>query len=514
MKLNFKNNYRIAKIFTAECILVFGMILCGPWGILSHTAVAETGKSTSFRLVIQDNLWFRGKPYYSNYEINGKSMIPIEPLLGLTDSDDRLVKAQELQWLFRYTGRNGSGLVISQEWIKPNDLVDNNIRGTFLPLINQHGQKVLWNIFYDPVLAAIQRNLADAPSINFQDPAIRKMWEDDLKYFRKLYFNHPKYWKINGKPVLYIWAVSGLIGADDAFAEARKKGIYLLGDVMTMQVNNPSYLDSLPPLDCATGFLVVVPGLASAETTIGEIIPAFATLYKDWNREAAKRNMSFIPAGSCQYDDSEFASLIGASPKRILAQNCSEVGKFLKTALSKAKPVYGTRYIFWGTANNWAEGTTILPTKLVPPEKRFYVPSRFKGKRVRRIGHYGFEHLKAVKKVLFPKEKDYMGPILKSGKPVLVKTTQAEKVYRLDVTFSDCDVKGKLSINKPDNFTILNPPNFKTSKNITELKGFRYRWKAEVAIDTTKNPGSVSTMWIKFKNLDAKVTRRWIDFQR
>jgi hypothetical protein len=489
-------------------ILLFSLL----WDGSLPSAQTAPDNENSFRLITQDNLWFSGPPTYGNYKINGKSMIPVMPLLGFTNSWDRRVKAQELQWLLRYTSRQGSGLIISQEWIKPNDGIDSFIQNPFLPLIEQHGGNLLWNIFYDPVLAALQRNLITAPPIDFKNPAIRQMWEGDLKHLRQLYFNHPQYWKIKGKPVLYIWNVPCLVNADAAFTKARKEGIYLLGDVMHSQVNNPSYMDSLPPLDCATGFLVVIDILAFAETTIGEIIPTFAKLYKDWNLEAGKRNMSFIPAGSCQYDDTEFAALIGKAPTRILAKNRTEVEDYLKTALSEAMAIDGTRYIFWGTANNWAEGTTILPTKLVAPSQQFYVQRRLNGKPVKRIGQYGFEHLKAVKKILFPREKSYTGPIVKTGQPVLIRTTATEKVYRVKVTLSDCDRMGALSTSTSKGIILLNPPDFKDLKNIIELKGFRYQWNAEVSVAITQDSVSSWTLWIKFINLDKKETRCRVDF--
>ena len=50
----------------------------------------------------------------------------------------------------------------------------------------------------------------------------------------------------------------------------------------------------------------------------------------------------------------------------------------------------GTRYLVWGTLNNWAEGTTVLPT--IDKGKRF--PAR-------RLGNYRFAHLEAIRKTVF-----------------------------------------------------------------------------------------------------------------
>lgn len=200
------------------------------------------------------------------------------------------------------------------------------------------------------------------------------------------------------------------------------------------------------------------------------------------------------------------------STTRVLARNRKEVEDYLKTAISEAMAVDGTRYIFWATDNNWAEGTTILPTKLVAPSQRFYVQRRLNGKPVRRIGQYGFEHLNAVKKILFPGEKAYIGPVMRTDQPVLIRATTSAKVYRVKVKLFDCDRMGKLSISKSRGITLLNPPDFKNLKNIIELKGFHYQWNAEVSVAITQDSGSSSTVWIKFTNLDKKESRCCVDF--
>ncbi len=463
-----------------------------------------------FRLVTQDNLWFSGAPSYGNYKLYGKWMIPIFPLLGCTNSWDVRVKKQELQWLLRYSAHDGSGLVVSQEWIQPGDGICSFIRTVFLPILEKHGNKALWNVFYDPVLAALQRKLITVPPIDFRLPAVRKMWEDDLKFIRREYFGQRQYWKIGGKPVLYIWNVPALIGADAAFAAARRQGVYLLGDVLNSQVSNPAYLDGLPPLDGATGFTVVIDVLAGAETTIGEWLPYFAGLYKSWNEETGKRGLGFMPAGSCQYDDTEFGLLIDKKPTRILARNRGEVEGYLSAAGAAAKPVGGTRYVVWGTSNNWAEGTTLQPTRLVADDKRFYVLKKLAGKPVRRIGPYGFEHLEAVKKVLFPAEKSYTRPVVTAAAPVLAEDNVIKRKYRVKVRFSDCDFMGTLTLTSSAALTVENPPELATLKNLTELQGFILEWTAQVMVDVEKAAGKSQWLKISFANRDLRAGRRTI----
>ena len=74
----------------------------------------------------------------------------------------------------------------------------------------------------------------------------------------------------------------------------------------------------------------------------------------------------------------------------MLASSAAEIERFLELALEFAPRIDGDRYVFWGTLNNWAEGTTILPTVKRGP--------RFRSSK---IGHYRFSHLEAIRSTLF-----------------------------------------------------------------------------------------------------------------
>lgn len=349
------------------------------------------------RLIVQDNLWFTGAPTYANYEIDGQTMIPVAPLLGRTDSSDLAVKLQELQWLLRYTGRTGSGLVIAQEWIKPGDLIDRNL-GPWIELFARHAGRARWILFYDPVLAVRQRGLGRAP-IDFSRPEVRELWESDLDYLAREYFSADRYWHRGGKPVLYVWAVHGLRNFHDAFASAAARGVYLLGDVLGSDVD-PG------PISAATGFVAALPGREPGDRGYDEFLDDLAGELGTWSRRAAESGLDFIPAASLQYDDTEFQSALGPDqsrpPTRIVARERADLTRLL-LLLSAHAPAEA---IFLGTANNWAEGTTCLPT--VRPGRRYRPP---------RIGSYFFDHLETVRETLFPGVDPYDGPALVERPP-------------------------------------------------------------------------------------------------
>ncbi len=181
--------------------------------------------------------------------------------------------------------------------------------------------------------------------------------------------------------MIYVWASFALRGADKAFAHARKQGLYVLADILGSDV--------LPPhANGVTGFTVGIPSLERRSYRLPDLMPTFRRRY----RKAAASAFDHIPAGSCQYDDTAFLAARGRgeTPLQVLAANRREVERFLALALSFARPIDGTRYVFWGTLNNWAEGTSLLPTRSWGREFG-----------TRQIGHYHFAHLEAVRNVLF-----------------------------------------------------------------------------------------------------------------
>lgn len=334
------------------------------------------------RVVLQDNLWFRAAPRFSNYRLNSRSMIPVEPRLGLTASSNVDAKRQELRWLLQYTGTRGEGMVVSQEWIRPGDLVDTNLRQRWLPLLEREAPEARWCVFYDPILAARQRGfIAQGKRPNYQRQDLYASWRRDLDYLDG-YFRHPLYWRIGGRPVIFVWATFALKNAHRIFRLARQRGLYLLADSMGAS--------SFPPLaNGITGFTAALPEMERRRYRLADLLPTYRAVYENMRKVSGRH---FIPAGSCQFDDSAFmeARGQGEKPLRICARGRGEIEAFLRLALSYSRPIDGTRYLVWGTLNNWAEGTTVLPTASRG--------RRFPG---RRIGHYRFAHLQAIRRAVF-----------------------------------------------------------------------------------------------------------------
>ncbi|MFQ5528036.1 MAG: hypothetical protein ACE5GX_17485 [Thermoanaerobaculia bacterium] len=367
------------------------------------------------RIIVQDNLWFSGPPSFANYVLDGQDMIPFEPLLGRSDSSDASAKSQELQWLLRYTGRSGTGLVVAQEWIKPEDEIDRNL-DLWLPIFERHGRRARWCVFYDPVLAVKQRGLGDTPPFDFSRLDLLAMWRSDLDHLER-HFSTPKYWALGERPVLYVWAVhGGIVNADQAFAEADGRGLYILGDVLGGR-REPAGMRGV------TGFVAAVPGIVRPGDLrdIGGLLPELEQEFAYWSGQG----YDFFPASSLQYDDTDFQRALGSAgqaPIRLLARGRDDLRRTLKSLRRNA----ADGAVMLGTANGWAEGTTCLPTKRSGPEFG-----------AGRIAHYHFAHLEALHEVLFPGVSAYDGPklevIRRRRNRVIVKLTDVDALAKVRV---------------------------------------------------------------------------------
>jgi len=353
------------------------------------------------KLITQDNLWFtEGRPPHPERGANywwhrtDTSMVSVEPLQGFTASDDQPAKLQELQWLQRYVGE----LVVAQEWIMPGDRIDRNLSG-WLKLFNRHARdKDSFCIFYDPVLAVKHRFGEDlVPPFNFSNPQYRAMWNSDLDYLAR-YTRGRRYYRRNGQPVIYVWAAGyGITNADQAFLEAERRGLYILGDVFGGNRTPAAGIRG------ATGFVSQLPGGRSGPQRVTNLLPTFEREFRRW-----RERYDLVPAGSLAYDDEQFQRALGNSWFIRHYATAADMRQVLRTLAR-----YASDAIYLGTTNNWAEGAHCLPTV-----------------------EGGFERLEAIKQVLYPLHPIYTGPV-------------ATEVRARKITLLDADIRAEVAVTPP-----------------------------------------------------------------
>ncbi len=419
-------------------------------------------------LIAQENLWF-SEPRQGgiNYFVDGHRILPFEPLLGLTSSSNDLVKLQEMQWLFRYTGQTGRNAIFSVEWFAPRDLIDRNLRKTFLPLLERTEGR--WNIFYDPVLASVWRGHGPGP-VDFSRPVIRQMFQDDMVFLREKYFDHPNYWRIDGKPVLHVWAARELVrNADELFQSLRSSGVYICGDVFGQRGDEP-------PLDCRTGFTAATPDVVSQGRfqSVQDVLPSFERYF-----QSNGGNTDMIPAFSFQYDDVEFRTRIGTGGTsiQILAQGRQDLWDWLDLADAYSEPIDGSRYIWVGTLNGWAEATTIYPTE--KGRREFWRQGQSRG-----VEPYHFAVLEVIQRRLYP-DSPYKGP-------------RVERLEDGAIVFRNCDFfagfRIKVTVDGVTRPFDLNPP-----EGVELLDNLDWVWRPAFPYQKIS---------IRVKNIDGKRTKK------
>jgi hypothetical protein len=342
------------------------------------------------RVLLQDNLWFVGDDHRgknrANYERNEQSMIPFEPALGRTSSDDWTSKRKELKLLCKATGDpQGGRVALAFQWQHPFDLCDTNLHGWIRHVLPRF-PRLKWFIFYDPILSAERKGIDLHPEgfIDYTKDPFDVVLDDDLRYLEHFLYDE-RYLRFGGLPVLWVWAMHGGVRFWPKTDVWRVVGdVFGLASGLERSVEN---------VDVASGFTAALPGPTGRFSVTGNLE---SRLVPEWKRWSMREGRPIIPALSLQYDDHAFreAEGDGVEPTQILARDRAEIERALLTAKANVHPDYP--YVWIGTLNNWAEGTSIAPTKrrgpafLMPEEDG--IPAR--------IGHYHREHLKALR-VLF-----------------------------------------------------------------------------------------------------------------
>jgi len=191
---------------------------------------AAMSKPNDTIVIAQLNLWYFGPGCHGGFEdfehCSGRRTTPFEPALGHTyTSSDMSVIQQQIDWAADY------GVdAFSLEWTTPRGIgtsgsLEDNIDDAFLKAPNL--ARIRWCIFYDTVLRMIQDPAVNAnisSGINFDDPKVYNAFVSDFDHFATKYFAQPQYLKIDGRPVIYIYAAWNFHGNyAGAIKEARAK---------------------------------------------------------------------------------------------------------------------------------------------------------------------------------------------------------------------------------------------------------------------------------------------------
>ncbi len=342
-------------------------------------AIHPTGDSNPNILIAQDNLWFHGLGPSSAFggPASATRTTLLTPALGFYDKNSRSVSEATIE----LSSAHGID-ALSEEWIAPAGepgSMEDQLDGAFLAARNLC--RTRWAIFYDLNLRVLQRYGISAP-IDFNDPRVRTTFVSDFVHFAQKYFGGAYYLKLDGRPMVEIWATSGFAGeVDGAVAEARAavaaKGynVYLVADEQTAESPDPA---RIARWDAVTSFIpMLMPGTPYAAIDHGTAgladIAAWLSASSDtWNAAVSMvtargsgEPVSVQPGFAPQYEDVRYRNLNGiAGPTSLRAASQDDFVALARVAFAHAVPVGAAqRRIVWvGTWNNYPEHTQVEPT--------------------------------------------------------------------------------------------------------------------------------------------------------
>lgn len=248
------------------------------------------------------------------------------PLLGgARASADFAATRTHVRYLCRITNApSGGNLVLLIQAQRPWDLSDANLGG-FLYHVLRFFPRARWCPFLDPKLREEQ----------WPDGSLREL-ADHLR----CYDAHPQRWRIEGRPVTYIWAMHHPRW-DLAGVEA---GGFIVGDVFGAQ--------GQPVVNIAGGFVSKLPGPSYTRPLTDVVGRELSREWERW-RSAGYR---VIPAVSL-YDDTEF----NPDSPTVITTEPGEFAWAIRTAFDHASVIDGEQYALIGTTRNGLEGTHLVP---------------------------------------------------------------------------------------------------------------------------------------------------------
>ncbi len=315
-----------------------------------------------------------GAYYYAWYGAEGAhwdlgtlrgGLSPAEPpQLGYYDSRDPAVIAQHYAWAHQY------GIdVFFTSWRGPDSVDDVTIRDGLLPSPARGPTQLA--LLYESI-----ERLGMGPDNRITlTPDSEQTMFDDFDYMARTYFDRPGYYRIDGRPVVIIYASRILRGDVAGTIEGIREHLittygvnpYLIGDEVDWDQPPDPFRIGL--YDAITGYTLYSRTQASGWPSQTGWLQAVGRRVRQFQKMAAEEGVAFIPDAMPGFDSlavrpEEAAHVL----PRALGPRSSQTSVFASTlalAGSLVDPSLGLLNVTsW---NEWNEDTEIEPTALGPP---------------------------------------------------------------------------------------------------------------------------------------------------
>ena len=281
----------------------------------------------------------------------GTGVIRICRRLGLYDSlDDKVIK-EHIRWANEY------GIdVLKVEYIPQFDETITS------GILNYDLGNTKLCLMYDSRLR-FESVGYKKPPYDFNDEVIKKTFLDDLNHIADTYFASDNYFKINGRPVLWIYITRDFTGnyksvIEQARQNLKSKGfdVYLVGD----QVFYNYRLSTISAFDAVSCYSAYG-GRPQNTADFGQRLKF---LYMVWKTAAQLAGKDFIPSGMAAYDDSCLESERKSLP--VLSGTAQDFNFQLQILSNLLDPVNISpeiNQVSIATFNEHQEGTSIEPSE-------------------------------------------------------------------------------------------------------------------------------------------------------
>jgi glycoprotein endo-alpha-1,2-mannosidase len=287
---------------------------------------------------------------------------PQQPFLGEYDDRDAGVVEQHLQW-----SRQANVRLWVTSWWGPNSRTDSTISNVILQHEKLQNHQIA--LFYETDGRILQKDLGN-PLENVRS---------DMQYMCKTYFDHPNYFRINDRPVLFIYLARSLnsLGLLNDVVDLMRQGVqdacgedvYLVGDQVYGGASGKDFTTYEPfeLLDAVTNYDVYgsinsVVGRRGGSLAEEEVNHYYQFEQRLWRDAANSFNCKYVPAIAPGYND---VSVRSGNPPLSRSLTGKEPGSLLKLELQNAIPLVDPdtqRLMMINSFNEWHEDTQIEPT--------------------------------------------------------------------------------------------------------------------------------------------------------
>jgi glycoprotein endo-alpha-1,2-mannosidase len=275
------------------------------------------------------------------------------PTLGEYDDSKPEIISQHLAW----SRQANIGLWVTSWW-GPDRLEDSNTRDVIMEHDELGDMKIA--LHYE--------------STNRVRPDDLSIVRTDIEYMCDRYFDHPNYYRINGRPVVFLYVTRKVenMGVLETVVSimrstARNCGhdIYLVGD--SAFGDAPSASETFPAfgyLDAVTNYDVYGSAGEPSKYAGSAAVDNYYSDQASWRARAIENGCRYIPAVSPGYNDRgvRLASNHPPLSRRLTADG--EEGSLFRYQLQKAKPLVDGRVdklLMVNSFNEWHEDTQIEP---------------------------------------------------------------------------------------------------------------------------------------------------------